>query len=137
MDRRAGELAVGKLDAMLARGRDHEGEKFSADLMAEAARAAVNAEDDVALKEAEGRGDVEVDELRDMLNFQIMIAGAERAHFFALPFLGAVGNFIGPGAWNTAVFFDSLQIRRGAIAPFNRPLRAAREHRMHFFFVQA
>src|SRR3569833_2747361 len=54
MQRRAGKLAVGQGDAVILRSHRHLLEVFGADLMAEAARAAVNAHDDVVERDTEG-----------------------------------------------------------------------------------
>ena len=49
MDRRAGELAVGKLDARRFRRHHHLLQEFGADLVAKPARAAMDGDDDIVL----------------------------------------------------------------------------------------
>src|SRR3569832_2595097 len=80
MQRRAGKLAVGQGDAVILRSHRHLLEVFGADLMAEAARAAVNAHDDVVERDTDGARHRIVVDRSDLLHLEIMIAGAQRAH---------------------------------------------------------
>jgi hypothetical protein len=70
--------------------------------------------------------------LRHMLHFQIMIAGTECVHLFALAILGAAGNFPRQRVGNAAVFLDPLQVVLCSVAVRLRLFRSAQEHGGHF-----
>lgn len=57
-------------------GNGHGSEKLGADLMAKAARAAVYADDDLVLTDAERFSDGGFMDLGYALNFEVMITGA-------------------------------------------------------------
>ena len=54
----------------------------------------MNADHDVAFGICQRLRRFRVENLPHLLDFQIMIAGTERAHLFALALLGAVGDFL-------------------------------------------
>jgi hypothetical protein len=56
-DRCAGELEIGQRDVVRRRGERHLAQKLYADLMAETARAAMNADNDIAGRKAKALGD--------------------------------------------------------------------------------
>ena len=69
------------------RGGDrHFAQELGPDLMAEAARAAVDAQNQVAEVQSEAARRRLVMDGRNLLQLEIVIAGAERAHFRVLPF---------------------------------------------------
>ena len=76
VDGRAGQFAVGQFDAVLRGGLDHASEEVGADLVAEAAGAAVNGDEDVAFADAEGLGGFGVVDFDDLLDFEVVVAGA-------------------------------------------------------------
>ena len=88
-DGRAGELAVGQVDPVAAARVEHLPQRLGADLVAEAARAAVDRDDDVARAQAEGLGRLRVVDLRHLLHLEVVVAGAERADLVAHARLGA------------------------------------------------
>ena len=112
------------------------GEKLRANLMTKAARAAVNAENDVALAQLERRSDPMVEDFGNMLDLQVVVARAEGAHLFALAFLGPIRNLLGPGSCHATVFLDAREILFCAVALFDCPFGAAAKHGVHFFRVQ-
>ncbi len=105
--------------------------------MAESARTAVNADDDVVFAHAIGLRDCLIKDLRDSLHFEIVVAGTQSPHLIALPLLCLLGHRRGPGAAHLSVLLDSLQILRATVTPLYRPHRATGEHRIHFLFRQA
>src|SRR6516164_950579 len=89
-DWRAGEFEVRQSDPMRRCRQRHFAKKVGADLVTEPARPAMDADDDLATREAEAIGDGIIENCRDLLHFEIVIAGAERAHLFALALAGTV-----------------------------------------------
>jgi len=99
--------------------------------MAEAARPAVDADDDVARLEPEGAGGIRVAQLDDVLHLEVVVARAERAHLVALTALGGGGHVLRLCTRHRAVFLGSLEVLRMPAAPRERPPRAATQHRVH------
>ena len=104
--------------------------------MTESARSAVDADDDVAFAKLEGCGDGRIEDLHDLLHFEIVIARSERAHLVALAVLRVLGHFVGLRARHAAVLFDPFEIGGGAVAAIDRPPSAAREHGVHLGRVE-
>src|SRR5262249_29164014 len=107
---RAGELAIAERNARVLRGDRHLAQEIGADLVAQPARAAVDADHDRVDFEAEASRGVRVVDLGDALHFEIMIAGAERAHLVALALLRRFGNRSGIGPRHRAVLLDALEV---------------------------
>src|SRR6516162_2962760 len=101
MDRRASEFEIGQRNAVRGRREGHFAEELGADLVAEAARAAMDADDDAA-RQAEHRGDAFVGDRCHLLYFEIMVARAQRAHLLTLAVPRAMRHRFGPGTRNTA-----------------------------------
>ena len=137
VDRRAGQLAVGEPDPVLAGGDDHLLQIFGADLMAQPARAAVNADDHVARLEAIALRDARIVNFGDVLDFKVVVAAAECAHLVALAFLGMFRDMAGLGVLHLPAFFDAVEIGLAAPAALHGPFRAAGEHGIHLGGVQA
>src|SRR5262249_33393493 len=135
-DRRAGELEIGQRDAVRRRGERHLAQKFAADLMAEPARPAMDADNDLARREAKALRDGIVEDLRHFLHFEIVIAGAQRAHLLALALAGAGRDDIGLGAWHGAALFDAVEILGAPVALLDGPAGAAFEHPVHRRLVE-
>ena len=131
VDRRAGQLAVRQLDAMARRRHHHAFEELGADLMAEAARPAVDADDDVAFVKAERRSDPRVEDLHDVLHFEIVIPRSERSHLVALSVFRVGGHLLQLRRRHAAVFLDPVEVRGRAVALLDGPAGAARQHRIH------
>jgi hypothetical protein len=74
---------------------------------AEAARAAVDHHYHLAFFEAEGAGGLGVEDLRDVLDLEIVVARAERAHPPALAQKRALGDEVGAGAGHCAPLLDA------------------------------
>src|ERR1035437_469964 len=88
----------------------------------------MNGDDDIVACEAKSLGNFRIEEFRDSLNLEIVIARTERPHFSALAFLGALGHAPGLGARHPALFLDPLEVARLAPAALDRPMRSACEH---------
>ena len=74
VDPRAGEFAVRQDNSLPGCGGRHFGEELGTDLMAEAARAAMDGHDDAVGRQAETLGGDGIEYLGDFLDFQIVIA---------------------------------------------------------------
>ena len=96
----------------------------------------MDADHDLALAQAEGRRRQRIENRVDLLHFEVMIAGAERAHFVALAVLGLIGHRPRIGAGHAAVFLDARQILRPPVAAIHRPARAAGQHGVQLGGVQ-
>jgi hypothetical protein len=105
-------------------------------LVAQAARSAVNADDDVVLMQSHcfRRGGVK--NLRNSLHFQIVIAGAQRSHFFELALLGLPRNAFGFRADCPPALFNALKILLVPVTLLHGPLRAAQKHFIHLALVE-
>ncbi len=75
----------------------------------------MNADDNIAPGNPEGPGGFPVVHLGNFLDFQVVVTGAERPHFIALPFFGMVGDFGGQGICHAAVFLDALEVLRRSV----------------------
>jgi hypothetical protein len=93
--------------------------------MTKAARAAVNAQHDIAFADAKGRRDLGGENFRNMLDFEIVVARAERAHFLALAFFGSVRDLIGARSRHATIFLDPDEVSFRAEALRYRPPGAA------------
>ncbi len=133
----AGKFAVGQLDAIPWRSDHHLPEEFGTDLVAQSTRSTVNADHHFAHAQAEAVGRLRVIDFDDFLQFEVMVAGPEGADLVTLAALGLVGNFVRLGAGHAAVFLDALDVGIAAVAVFDRPARAAAQHRVHFAGVEA
>ena len=136
-DRRTGELAVGQRDPGRRRRRHHLPQELGADLMAEAARPAMDGHHDLVLFEAKASCGFLVEDLGDRLDLEVVIAGAERAHLAPLAFLGAIGDVAGLRARHLPAFLDAVEIARLAPAAPDRPTGAASKHGVHFEGIEA
>src|SRR6516164_4507090 len=72
MYRRASEFEIGQRNAVRGRREGHFAEELGADLVAEAARPAMDADDNAAKRKAERCGDSIVGYRRHLLYFEIM-----------------------------------------------------------------
>src|SRR5262245_84190 len=136
VDWRTGQLAVGQFDPVTGRAHSHLFQKLSPDLMPQPARSAVNADYDVVQLQAVGRSDLAVVDGCDSLNFEVVIAGTERPHLFALPVPGARRNGFGTSAAHPTALFDALQIPWRPVAAAYGPARSAGKHLIHLGVVQ-
>src|SRR5256884_2789699 len=131
VDRRAGEFAVRQDDPVTSGRQHHALEEVGPDLVAEAPRAAVNADHHIADLETEDLGDVGGVDGHHLLDLQVVIARAEGPHLVFLPSLGVVGDLLRLGAGHAPALFDTLEVFPGAVATFDGPAPAAGEHRVH------
>src|SRR5208337_3068763 len=84
--RRIGEFPIREGPASGFRRDRHLAHELGADLMAKSARSTVDGQDAFALLQPECAGRRMIENLRDLLHFQIVIARAECAHLAALAF---------------------------------------------------
>src|SRR5262249_35225206 len=136
VDRRAGQLAVWQLDPVAGRARRHLLQELRPDLMAQPARAAVDADDDLVQPDAEGRSDLGVIDFGHALNFAVMIAGVECSYLLALAVPGARRYGFGTRALHPAALLYALRVLRRPVAAAHGPARAAGEHLVHLGVVQ-
>ena len=84
----------------------------------------MDADHDIAHLDAEGCGNLRRIHIGNLLDFKIMIAGAQRAHLVALAFFGLLGNLRRIGAAHAAALFDALQDRPRVPKPRSTAQRA-------------
>src|SRR3990172_4243733 len=133
VDGDAGKLPVGQLDRVPLHGLAHPLEIIRADLVAEAARAAVDEDDDLVGAQAEGGGDFRVENLFNVLHFEEVVPGAEGAELRSAALPGALGNGVGVGAAHRAFLFRALEVVAGAEAALvDHPAGAAGEDVVDF-----
>ena len=137
VDRGAGEFPIGQRNPVLWGSDRHLAQKLGADLVAQAARAAMDADHHIVPAEPEGLGDLGVEDFHDLLELEVMVARAERPDLLVLALLGLVGHAFGPGPGHHAPLLDTVQVGRLAIAALDRPPGAAAQHLVHLFVVQA
>ena len=82
---RAGELAVGKGDSRLVDVLDHPRQVIVADLVSEAAGAAVDHDAELAELQAEGRGGLRIEDLLDHLDLEKVVSRPERPELVLAP----------------------------------------------------
>ena len=121
---------------MLPGADQHRFQEFGADLVTEAARAAMDADHDIAPADAEGGGRVGIEDLADLLHLEVMVARAERAHLVALASAGLFRDRLRLRAFHAPLFLDTLEVFAVAPAAVHRPAGAAREHGVHAGFVE-
>ncbi len=131
LQRRAGEFPVGQVDAGGGCRDGHLAQVIGADLVAETARATVDAHHHVVRRQAIGARRGGVEDGFDDLDFEIVVAGTERSHLVALALLRLLGNRAGIGACDAAVLLDAREVGRTAEALLDGPARTAFEHRIH------
>ena len=90
----------------------------------------------VSGRDAEHAGDVRSEYLGDVLDFQVMVAGAQRAHLIVLALFGVVGDGFGAGAAHATALFRVAQVLGPSITPFHRPASAAAQHGVHLLVLE-
>ena len=65
-----------------------------------------------------------------------MVPRAQCPHLVFLTLLRLVGHFAGLGVQHLAALLDAIEVGLVAPAALDRPLRAAREHRIHLLGIQ-
>ena len=133
----AGQLPVRQVDAVLAGGQGHALEVVGADLVPQAAGAAVDAHHHRPLLQAVGGGDGRVVDGLHLLDLQVVVAGAQGAHLVTLAALGLVGDLLGIGPGHAPLLLDAAQVLWPAVATTHRPARPAGEHGVHLPVVEA
>ena len=96
----------------------------------------MDADDDVATREAEGLGDRIVGDFYHLLHFEVMVARTERAHFLALAMPRTLRHGIGLGARHLPAFLNAVEVFGAAITLRDGPARAAGEHAIHVDLVE-
>ena len=123
-DRRAAELAVGQLDAVLPRRLDHHLQVVGAHLVAEAARAAVDHHHHLLGEEPEGAGGGAVVDLGDDLDLAEVVARAQRAELAPAALVGALGDRVGVGAGDRSPLLQGVEVAALAEPVLHRPAGA-------------
>jgi len=123
-----------RIGAQASSRSGHLAQIIGADLMPEAARAAVNADDNGVGFEPEAARDLRVVNLRDALHLEIMVARPERSHLIALALLRLVGHGGWIGARHRAMLLDALEVLDPAVADLQCPARATGKHRVGVFW---
>ena len=127
MNRRARKLAIRQRDAVLPARLAHHAQVILADLVSEAARAAVDHHRDLVLRQSERVRDALVVDFGDVLQLGEVIARSERAELRPAPFLRAIRDQFRIRVRQAAAFFDVIEVRRVAEPARDRPRGAARE----------
>ena len=126
LERGVDELAVGQ--AGDAEGVLHRLDEIGGHLVAEAAAAAVDHDQDLARGlEPEGPGRGLVEDLEDLLDLQEVVARAERAELGDAPLHGPFGDVLGGGVLHPAALLGPLEVLLPAVAVLDGPLRALDE----------
>ncbi len=86
---------------------------------------AVDAHQHLAAVDAEGMGDLGIENLYNLLHFQIVIPGAERAHLLLLARLGMFGYMVRTCTRHATMLLDALEVRDAAVASIDGPARAS------------
>ena len=121
---------------MLGRGQHHLAEEIRADLMPQPTGAAVDADDDITLGEAERLCSIRRADLYDVLHFQIVVPRAKCAHLRTLAPLGVFGYIFGSGIGYATSFLDAGQIFRPSVAGLDSPAGPTDQHGVHLTFIQ-
>jgi len=115
------------VDAKLRRGDCHPFQKLGADLMSQAARAAVDHHHDVTQLEAEYACDLLVKHRSDFLYLEIVVAAAQCAHLVALAAsLRAATRCRVFAMFHLSAFFDALKVLMRTPAALDRPFSRPR-----------
>src|SRR5690606_12269256 len=102
----------------------------------ETPRAAMDADDDIALADPEHRRRRGIGDQGNLLHFEVVIARPERAHL-ALLALACPRRYVRRHcASHAAALLDAFQIRGIPEALFHRPCRAACQHAVHSGLVE-
>jgi len=114
----------------------HLPQEFGADLVTKATRPAMDADGDVAARQAEHRGNAVVGDRCHLLYLEIVVARTKRTHLLALAVPRAMRHSFGPGTRNTATLLDPVEILGTAVALPDRPIGTAFEHAIHLALVE-
>src|SRR5512140_467577 len=123
LHRRADQFAVRQVDAILLDGTLEALHVVGADLVAEPARTAVNLNGKAAGQQAEYRGGLRIEDLIDHIDFNEVVARAERADLLPPARLGPVGYLARIGPVDAALFLGAGKVALGGIAVALRPGR--------------
>ncbi len=132
----ADQFAVGQDDVVLVDDLLKAGHVVGADLMAKAARAAVNLGHDLAGEEAHRRRGRLVEDLIDDIDFDEVVARAQRAQLVARPLIGPGADLVRVGAVDAAVLLGALQVHLRGVAALQRPARPLAHHLVHLLAAQ-
>ena len=129
----AGELPVGHVDAVAAHALVHVAQVVGTDLVAQATRPGVDEHDDLVFMKAQCLRNRRLEDAVDVLNFQEVVAGAERAHLRQAALLGAIADGGRVGAIDRAAFLAVLQVSAVAVPVLDHPRRAFLEQVLQVF----
>ena len=91
----------------------------------------MDGDDALAGLEAEGGCDVAIEDLGHLLDLEVMVAGAERAHLLALALARIVRDRGRIGVTGAPVLLYALEVTLAAIAFFQRPFCPTHQHCRH------
>ena len=86
--------------------------------------------------QTEGLSHIGVVDLRDALHLEVVVAGAEGAHFVLLPMTRLERHGGGDGASHAAMFLDAIKIGVCPVAAFDGPPCAAFQHGVELAIAQ-
>ncbi len=121
IQRRADQLAVGQLDVVAPHSPLEIAHVIRADLVPEATRAAVDLQDQVALHQSHRIGGLGIEDLLDDIDFDEVIAGAQRADLGAAALLGFLAHLSRVSSIQAAVLFGPPEVCLGGVALLTLP----------------
>ncbi len=127
-DRGAAELPVGQIDAVAARGVEHDLDEVVADLVAEAARPRVDRERDAPLVEPEPRGRARVEDLVHDLDLDEVVARAHGAQLRPPPLLRPLRHRARVGEVEPAALLDARGLPLLGHPALHGPAGAVAQH---------
>ena len=131
------QLAIGQHDVVTAHLLLEAIDIICTDLMAEAARAAMDLHAYLAGEEAERFGGLGVEHLVDDVDLAEVVAGPQGADLVAPALLGARRALGGVGASHAAALFGAFQVRLAREAAAQRPARPLLQHLIQLARAQA
>jgi hypothetical protein len=78
--------------------------------MPEPSRAAVNADDDIALRDRQLVSDMGIEDLCDPLHLEIVVPGTEGSHLIALSVACLLRDMLRLGSMHGPVLFDTVEV---------------------------
>jgi len=133
---RAYQLAVGKLDAVVAHCLLKTGDIILADLVAEAARAAMDLHYRLVGEQSQTLGHGLIKNLGNPVDLNEVVARAESANLVTATLPCLMRNVLRVGAWHAAKLLRVLQILHAGVAVLFCPARTFHQHLIQFGVLQ-
>src|SRR5581483_1326838 len=135
LNRHTSKLPVAHVDVVLSHGRIHIGQKIGANLVAQSAGPAMNQNHDLVFFESQdSRGFRKVDFI-DVLNFEEVVAAAQRAELRPATPLRTVRHLAWVGALESPSGFGKFRIALAAVAVLHHPFRPAFQNFIQLLFT--